>query len=136
MSLRSKALAGSALVTLGEVVGWGAAFLRNMVLARVLTKADFGLAATCTMAMSLLELTEKAAISRLVVQNKEGDSPRFIATAHLAQLVASALGAILVFAFAFPLAKLFGIEAHTSALRFLGLLLLFKGFEHFDICRM
>jgi O-antigen/teichoic acid export membrane protein len=136
MSLRSKVLAGSALVTAGEVVGWSAAFVRNMVLARVLTKEDFGLAATCTMAMSLLELTEKVAISRLVVQNKEGNSPRFIATAHLAQLVASILGAIAVVSFAYPLAKAFGIEAHTTALRFLGLLLFFKGFEHFDVVRM
>jgi hypothetical protein len=37
------------MLSLGEGVVYGASFIRNMILARLLTKANFGIAATFAM---------------------------------------------------------------------------------------
>ena len=60
MTLKRKAIRGSVLLTAGEAIVYGASFARNMLLARLLTKADFGIAATFSMVVMLLEFSPPA----------------------------------------------------------------------------
>ena len=55
MSPKRKALTGSIVLTAGEGVAYAGAFVRNMVLAHLLTRADFGVAATFAMVSQIDE---------------------------------------------------------------------------------
>jgi O-antigen/teichoic acid export membrane protein len=135
MSLKRKAVHGSLLLTLGEVAIYGSSFIRNMILARLLTKADFGVAATFSLIMTLLEMSDKLGIARFVIRDKEGNDPEFIAAAHLVHFLVAALSSILILACAAPLSILFGIPDQRWAIAVLALAPLFRGFEHLDIRR-
>jgi O-antigen/teichoic acid export membrane protein len=135
MSLKLKAIQGTLLLTLGEGVIYGCSFIRNMILARMLTKADFGIAATFALIMTLLEMSDKLGMARFVVRDKEGNEPEFIAAAHVVHFVAAALSAILIVACAGPLSILFGIPDQRWAIFLLALGPLFRGVEHLDVRR-
>ena len=135
MSLRKEALRGSAVLTVGEGVVYGASLVRNMILARLLTKADFGIAATFAIFISLLEFSSRLGVARFVVRDQEGDQPDFIATAHLVQFGAALLSSILIAAAAWPMALLFGLREHVIAFLVLAAIPLAQGLVHLDTRR-
>lgn len=135
MSLRRNAARGSATVAGAAAVSNVAGFVRNVILAHLLTKADFGIAATLGLVISLFELSAKIGVSRFVVQDPEGNQPEFVAAAHFLQFVTAAIGALLIVASAPLLGHLFGIPDQGWALSSLAILALFRGFEHLDVYR-
>ncbi len=135
MTTRAKAAKGSALLAGGAAVAQCAALIRNVILAKLLSKADFGIAATFAMIVSLLEFSAKLGISRFVIQDRDGGTPAFIASAHLFQSVAAISGGLLILVAAPFLAGLFGIPEHVWALRLLSVVAFCRGFEHLDIFR-
>ena len=135
MTLKKKAIRGSALLTGSEAIVYGASFVRNMLLARLLAKADFGIAATFSMVVMLLEFSQRLGISRFVVRDKEGAQPEFIAAAHLVQFVAGTLSAVLLAAAAWPLSGLFGLQEQRWAMIALALIPLLRSVEHLDVRR-
>lgn len=135
MSLRRSAAKGSATVAAAAAVSNVAGFVRNVILAHLLTKADFGIAATLGLVISLFELSAKIGISRFVIQDPDGNTPAFIASAHLLQFATGATGALLILCASPLLADLFGIPEHKWALASLSLLVLVRGLEHLDIYR-
>jgi O-antigen/teichoic acid export membrane protein len=135
MSVRQKAARGSVLLTVGEGVVYGSSLIRNMILARMLTKADFGIAATFALVVSLLEMSDKLGMARFVVRDKEANEPDFIAAAHLVHLAVAAVSSIVIVACAVPLSTLFGISEHRRAVLFLAFVPLCRGFEHLDVRR-
>ena len=82
MSVRKTALRGSAVLATSEGVSYGMSFIRNMILARMLTRADFGIAATFAMMITLLEFSSKLGVARFVVRDKEGGQADFLAAAQ------------------------------------------------------
>jgi len=135
VSVRVRAAKGSLWVGVGNVVGYAASFIRNMILARVLSKPDFGIAATFSVVLTLMEFTAKMGINQLVVQDKEGNEPGFIASAHLVQTCVAGISAMLIVAAAPILAQWFGISNHTRALMLLALVAVLRGLEHADVRR-
>jgi O-antigen/teichoic acid export membrane protein len=135
MNLRGKSLRGSAVLTASEAVIYGASFVRNMILARLLTKADFGTAAAFAMVISLLEFTSKLGISRFVIRDREGGRPDFIAAAHLMQLGTGIVGALLIALASVPLAGLFGLEDQRWAMLALATVPVLVGLGHLDVRR-
>ncbi len=120
----------------GQVAIYGLAFCKNLILARLLTKTDFGLAAALSMAMTLLELVSKMAFGRQIIQDQEGDSPHFQSVAHATQMVIGGASALLVIAGAYPMAKAFGVPEVTWAFAMLALVPLARGAMHLDIARV
>ena len=135
MSVRVQAAKGGIWVGVGNVVTYLASFVRNMILARLLSTADFGIAATFGLVLTLLELTAKTGIGRFVIQDKEGNEPGFIASAHLVQVSAAGISAVVIVAGAPLLARWFGIPAYAWALMLLSLVAVFRGLEHADVRR-
>jgi O-antigen/teichoic acid export membrane protein len=136
MSQKKLVVKGSILLLTGQVVGYGCSFIRNIILARMLTKADFGIAATFAMAVQLVDISSKFSIGMQVVQAKEGDNEQFMASAHLFQFLISSLSAIIMFALAPLLASAFKIPNTVWAFQLLALLPIMKGFENLDVQRM
>lgn len=135
MSVRQLAAKGAILLTLGEGIGYAASFVRNMILARMLSKADFAMAAVFGMVMSLLEFTAKLGIARFLVRDKEGNDPTFVATAHGLQLASALVSALVITAGAPILARLFSIPERVWAMSILALVVLLRGLEHLDVRR-
>lgn len=135
VSVRVQAAKGTLWVGVGNVVGYAASFVRNMILARLLSKADFGIAATFALVLTLMEFTAKIGIGRLVVQDREGNEPAFIASTHLFQAGAAGISTVLIVAGAPVLAHWFGIADHAWALMLLALVAVFRGLEHADVRR-
>jgi len=135
MTMRRKAVRGSFQLAFAEGVAAAASFVRNMILARMLTKADFGIAATFSLILTLIEFSAKLGVARFVVRDKEGNDPDFIAAAHLMQFAGAALSAAAIAALAVPLSRLFGLPNQAAAIALLALAPLLRGLEHLDVRR-
>ncbi len=126
---------GSIVLSAGEAVIYGCSFVRNMLLARLLSKADFGIAATFAMFITLLEFSAKLGIARFVVRDPDAGEPEFVAAAHLAQGAAAAVSAAAMLAAAWPIANVFGIPEQAGALFVLAAIPLLNGLAHLDVRR-
>jgi O-antigen/teichoic acid export membrane protein len=133
MTLASKIVSGSLLTVGANGASYACSFIRNMILARVLSKADFGAAATLWMILGLLELTAKMGIGRFVVQDPEGDRPAFVATMHALQALIGAASSLIILV-ATPFAvKLFDLPGPTWIVMLLGVIPLLRGFQHLGV---
>lgn len=135
MSLRRKLLGGVGKLMGGQVLGQVCSFGRNVIVARLLTPEDFGIAATFAIAVSLFELGSNLGVDRLLVQAEDGDDPVFQATAQAFQVLRGVGMALLIFLLAWPVSRLFNIPHAQWAFQCVALVPLIRGFTHLDAKR-
>jgi O-antigen/teichoic acid export membrane protein len=126
---------GLLLLTFGRTAGYVLSFVRNVILARMLTKADYGLAAVFAMTITLLELSGSMAFGLQIIQSKHGDAPRFQASAHSLQFIGGLFSALCITAMSVPIARLFGVPGAQWAFALLALVPLCQGLCDMDVCR-
>jgi O-antigen/teichoic acid export membrane protein len=112
------------------------AFLRNVFIARLITPADFGIAATFAMTFSLLEIISSLAPDKLLIQAEDGNEPRFLHTTHFLQAWRGLMNGVIILVLAGPVSYLFSVPGARWAFRWLALVPLFKGFAHQDPNRL
>ncbi len=134
-SLRRRVVSQGGLLFAGYAAAQGFSFLRNALIGHALSKGDFGIAATITLLLQLVETLSDLGTDRLIVQAADGDDPRFVATAHTTLLARGVLSALLVVLAAAPAARFFGIPDAAWALGLVALVPLAKGFLHLDYRR-
>lgn len=134
-SLRRRVASQGGLLFAGYAAAQGFSFLRNALIGHALSKGDFGIAATITLLLQLVETLSDLGTDRLIVQAADGDDPRFVATAHTTLLARGVLSAFLVVLAAAPAARFFGIPDAAWALGLVALVPLAKGFLHLDYRR-
>ena len=83
-------------------------FGSNIVLARLLTRDDFGLAAFTTVVLVGLEQFSDVGVAPSIVQNKKGETEPFLRTAFTIQLLRGAVLTVVGLALAIPMAKYTG----------------------------
>lgn len=125
-------LKGGLLLSGGSVLSAACSFARNIIIARLISVEDFGIAATFAMTMSLIEMASNLALDRLLVQAPDGDAPRMLAVAHAFQVVRGVLSAIALFLLAGPVAALFDIPEVVWAFQIIALVPLVRSFMHLD----
>jgi O-antigen/teichoic acid export membrane protein len=136
ISLRpKKLLQGTLVLMVGQITSYGLSFLRNIILARMLAKADFGLAAVFSMSVLLLEVAGRMSFGQQIIQSRDGDGASFQASSHAFQCVLALGGALLVLAMSHPLSHAFRAANAGWAFALLALVPLAKGFEHLDYYR-
>lgn len=123
-------------LTMGEFLSYGAVFVRNFLLARILSKENFGIASTFAMVVSLLEISSKMGLGVLIVQSRRGDEPKFQATAHSIQVLTSLIGAAAIFLSADWVSTFLRVPQARWAFQCLALVPLLRAFEHYDVTRM
>ena len=128
-------MAGGAVLAGGETACKLLSLVRNIILARLLSPEDLGVAATWAITMSLLDSVVNISADKLLVQSKEGGSPRFLATAHLFQAARGAVVALAFFALAGPISELFNAPETKASFQAFALIPLLKGFGHLDMRR-
>ena len=128
-------LKSSAILTSGRLLVYLLSFSRNLILVRMLTKADFGLAAVFGLTIGLLEVAGRMAFGQQVIQNRDGNSDTFLATSHAFQMSAGTCGAVLIALMSVPLAYLFEVPDCWPYFALLACVPLCKAFEHLDVFR-
>ena len=114
-----------------QILGFG----RNILFAHMLSKGDFGTSAVLTIALQTFETVSDVAVDRMILQSKDGEDRRMIATGHAVMIARSLLMAVLLFLAAPLFARLFSLVEATTAFRAVALIPLLKGFMHLD-CRL
>lgn len=135
MQLYLKALRGATLLSAGQVSGYGLSFVRNFILARLLTKGDFGIAAALALSLSLLEMVSRMAFGMQIIQAVEGDQPEYQDVAHSVQALMGILSSLLVLLVAWPMAFVFRKPSLAWAFAAMALVPFLRGFLHLDVAR-
>jgi len=132
MSLRIKLYKGLALLAGGQIATRSLALLRNIVIARVLTPEDMGVAATFALTISLLEMISYMAVDMFLVQAKEGDEPQVQEVAQFFKLVRGFFVGIILYLFAPIITNVFKTSDAEWAYRLLAVIPMIQGFMHLD----
>lgn len=122
------------LLMSGYGLAQGLSLARNAILGHVLSPRDFGIAASITLLLQVVETLSDLGHDRLIVQAKDGGSDSFIATAHSVLVARGLLLAAILFAAAPWAAGFFLVPEAADAFRLMALVPLIKGFMHLD-CR-
>ena len=136
MTLRKKVLTGSAVLTSGQACGQALSLVRNIIVARLLSPEDVGIAATFWVVVSLLEMVSDLAADRLIIQAKNGDDPRLQATAQFWQFMRGVISAAMICLLAHPAVMLFGVPQAEWAFYWMALVPLLRGMLHLDVKRL
>ncbi|MEQ1613546.1 MAG: oligosaccharide flippase family protein [Hyphomicrobiaceae bacterium] len=121
-----------AMLFSGFAVAQICSFARNAVIGYWLSRGDFGIAATITIALQMLETLSDLGADRLLVQAVDGDDPRLMAAAHATLVMRGILTAALLFMTAGFVVEFFGIADAKSAFQLASLVPLIKSLMHLD----
>lgn len=111
-------------------------FIRNLMIARLISVADYGIAATFAIVMTAIEMASELGLRQQIVQSRDGNSPRFQAALQAFQLMRGIVMGGALFFLATPLAQFFGIPEVAWAYQLLALVPILRAAEHMDIHRM
>jgi len=135
MTIRTSFLHGAFKLGSGQVVVQLCSFARSVILARLISPEDFGIAATFAMTFALLEMVSNLSAQSLLVQAPDGDAPPFQGTAQLLLVFRGFINAALLLAVAVPLSSLFGVPQARWAFYWIAAIPLLRGFVHLDLSR-
>src|SRR5206468_9319193 len=128
-SVRNAALRGSAWVVAGYAGGQALRFGSNLILARWLFPADFGLMALVNVFLQGLQMFSDVGIGPNIIQNKRGDDPAFLNTAWTVQVIRGAalwVGSCLL---SLPLGAFYGESRLGRLIPVAGMTALISGFN-------
>lgn len=111
-------------------------FARNVIVARLISVEDFGIAATFSILFAVIEMVANLSEVKLVVQDKDGDTVEFTNTLHSVQVIRGILSAGLMLAVAVPYANFVKTPELLWAYLCLAVIPLARGFFHLDVYRM
>jgi O-antigen/teichoic acid export membrane protein len=136
MSRKYSILRGGVTLAFGQGVSQACSFIRNILVARLISPKDFGIAATFAVTISAFEMMTNLSADRLLVQAKEGDEAGLQETSQAIQAGRSLLVASIIFLVGRPIAILFGEPQAGWAFELLALVPLFRCLFHLDTARL
>ncbi len=136
MSLRQQVFKGVAVIGAGQVFSQALSFVRNMIVARLIAPADFGIAATFTITVSLFEAISDISADKLIIQAQDGDSEALQSTAQLWLFIRGVCCAAMVALMAWPVSTLFKVPQARWAFYWLALVPLLRGLMNLDVKRL
>jgi O-antigen/teichoic acid export membrane protein len=110
--------------------------IRNIVVARQISLADYGIASTFILAMTLVEMVSALGLHQQMVQSKTGDDARFQSALQGFNLLRGCLNGAVLFFLATPIATFFGVPEVSWAFQTIAVVPVVAGFQHFDIHRL
>jgi len=109
---------------------------RNLLVARLISVENYGIAATFGLALAVIEMTSTFGLQQQLVQDKRGNDPAFQAALQGFQLVRGILNAAILFLLAGPFASFMGVPQVTWAHQLIAVILVMNGCVHFDMYRL
>ncbi len=125
----------SALLFSGFAASQAMSFARNALIGHWLSQGDFGIAATITLMLQLIELMSDVGADRLIIQAADGDDPELLSTCHAVLIARGVITSLALYIAAGPLTHLFAIPDAQWAFEAASLVPFIKGFLHLDIRR-
>lgn len=127
----------SALLLLsGNIFGSLMLLVRNLVVARLISVEDYGIAATFAISMAIVETVTALGLHQLIVQDSKGNDPALQAGLQGFHLMRGIFSSCLLFLLASPIANFLGIPEVAWAYQLLALMPAMNGLIHFDNYRM
>lgn len=109
---------------------------RNLIVARLISVEDYGIAATFAVVMGMVEMASTFGLQQQIVQSKDGDAPRFQAALQGFQFLRGIVSSVILFLIADPIARFLDIPEVVWAYQVLAIVPFIRAFEHFDIHRL
>ena len=109
---------------------------RNLLVARLIPVADYGIAATFAIAMAVVEMMSQLGLQQQIVQAKNGEDPYFQAALQGFQVLRGVIAGIILFFLAPLLANFMNIPQAAWAYQVMALVPVLNAFTHFDVHRM
>lgn len=129
----NKLLKGAALLSCGQATLFLSNFLRNIIIARHITTEQFGIAVTFSLALAAVESGGNLALSTLLVQDKDGDSPQMLGAVHFTLFIKGIIVGLLLYGLSEPIAVLFGHPEITWAFELLAIVPVIKGMANLEL---
>lgn len=124
------------ILTFGNTFGAVLLLVRNILVARLVSVEDFGIASTFAITLALLEMITNFALDRLIVQARDGEHEKLQSTLHSLQVARGAIASLVLFVVAHPIAVLFAVPEATWAYQVMAIVPFLRGFAHLDIFRL
>lgn len=131
-NLASRIAGQSAMLFAGFGAAQMCSFARNAIIGHWLSKGDFGIAATITLLLQLIETTSDLGADRLILQADDGDDKALIGTVHLALIGRGVIIAAVMYLSAGLMSAFFAIPQAQWAFEMAAVVPLIKGFMHLD----
>ncbi|MBV7379818.1 oligosaccharide flippase family protein [Maritimibacter dapengensis] len=127
----------SALLLLsGNASSSAVLFIRNLLIARLISVEDYGIAATFAISMGAVEMLGAIGLQHLIIQDDDGDNPKKQAGLQGFHLLRGFLSAAILFFLSGPISRFMGVPEIAWAFQVLAIVPLVRGFVHFDIYRL
>ena len=124
------------LLISGTAFGSILQLVRNLIVARLVSPENYGIASTLAISMSIVEMLSYLGLNLLMVVDEDGDDPHFQAAMHGFQALRGVFSCAALFLIARPYATFLGIEQVTWAYQLMALVPLINGFQHYDPHRL
>jgi O-antigen/teichoic acid export membrane protein len=110
--------------------------VRNLLIARLISVEDYGIAATFAIAMAVVEMASFLGLQQQIVQDRDGNDPRFQAALQGFQVLRGVIAAVAMFLLADWIATFLGIPEVAWAYQLLAVVPILNALQHFDIYRL
>lgn len=111
-------------------------FLRTIIIARLISVEDFGIAATLTVSVAIIQLASTLGLDRMIVQDRDGANSEMQEALQGFQLLRGLFGAVVLYLLAGPMARFLGTEDLVWAYQTMALVPIFNGLAHLDVQRL
>lgn len=124
------------LVVSGNAFGSALLLLRNLIVARLVSPHDYGIASTFAISMSIVEMLSYLGLNQLMVVDKDGDDDHFQRAMQGFQVMRGAFSSAVLFLIAYPYADFLGIPEVAWAYQVIAVIPFINGLQHYDNHRM
>lgn len=124
------------LVVSGNAFGSALLLLRNLIVARLVSPHDYGIASTFAISMSIVEMLSYLGLNQLMVVDKDGDDEHFQRAMQGFQVIRGVFSSTVLFLIAYPYADFLGIPDLAWAYQIIAVIPFINGLQHYDNHRM
>jgi len=110
-------------------------FARNILLARLVSAEDYGIASTFIIVTSFLSLAGDLALDHMIIQDRRGAGQRFVGVIQAVIMLRAVFMSTLMLLLAAPTAELFGLPGLAWVFSVIALIPLLQGIVHPDLFR-
>ena len=109
---------------------------RNLIIARMIPVADYGVASTFAIAMAVVEMASALGLQQQIIQAKNGEDSRFQAALQGFQVLRGMISGVVLLMSAELIANFLNVPQAAWAYRVMALVPVLNAFTHFDIYRL
>lgn len=110
--------------------------VRNLIVARLISPDDYGIASTFAISMSIVEMMSYLGLQQLMVVDKDGDDPHFQTAMQGFQVLRGVFSSLVMYLISVPYAQFMGIEHVAWTFQVMSVVPLMNALQHFDQHRM